>query len=183
MIRPTLIALGLLATGAAPAAGDVDELRAELARQRSLIEQQQARLEALADAVDQKPAAAALAGTRLGMYGEVHFNHLREAGPAVGGNNIHAHRVVFLVGHQFSDAVKFYSELEFEGAPDSTDVETEVEQFFVNLRLNENYSLDVGQFLLPVGLLNETHEPNAFYGVERNPVEEFVIPATWWERA
>ncbi|MFC1603253.1 porin, partial [Pseudomonadota bacterium] len=36
-------------------------------------------------------------------------------------------------------------------------------------------------FLLPVGILNETHEPNTFYGVERNPVEKDIIPATWWE--
>lgn len=196
MFRPTLIVLGLLAangalaatTEAAPAPAataplDLEQLRAELLRQRSLIDQQQARLDAMADAFEKQPAAAsALAGTTLGMYGEVHYNHLRADDPATGRNNIHAHRVVFLVGHQFSDDVKVYSEVEFEGAPDSTDVETEVEQFFVNLRLGQDYSVDVGQFLLPVGLLNETHEPNAFYGVERNPVEEFIIPATWWEK-
>jgi hypothetical protein len=34
---------------------------------------------------------------------------------------------------------------------------------------------------LPVGILNETHEPNTFYGVERNPVEKNIIPSTWWE--
>jgi len=36
-------------------------------------------------------------------------------------------------------------------------------------------------FLLPVGMLNETHEPPTFYGVERNPVESNIIPTTWWE--
>lgn len=197
MFRPTLIALGLLAANAAvaaeapaaPATGsaaaplDLESLRAELLRQRTLIDQQQARLDAMADALEQQPAAGnALAGTTLGMYGEVHYNHQRADDPATGRNNIHAHRVVFLVGHQFSDDVKMYSEVEFEGAPDSSDIETEVEQFFVNLRLGQDTSLDVGQFLLPVGLLNETHEPNTFYGVERNPVEERIIPATWWEK-
>lgn len=201
MFRRTLIATGLLvaasahaATPAAPAAasaapvavvpaGDLDVLRAELARQRALIDQQQARLDAMADALEKQPVAAnPLAGTTLGMYGEVHLNHLRADDPATGRDNIHLHRFVVLLGHQFSDDVKFYSELEFEGAPDSNEVETEVEQFFVNLRLAQDYSLDIGQFLLPVGLLNETHEPNAFYGVERNPVEEFIIPATWWEK-
>ncbi|HEY9147497.1 MAG TPA: porin, partial [Gammaproteobacteria bacterium] len=38
-----------------------------------------------------------------------------------------------------------------------------------------------GLFLTPVGILNETHEPPTFYGVERNPVEKQIIPATWWE--
>lgn len=210
MFRRTLIASGLLlaasahaATPAAPAAAaptaatasvsatpavtvpvaDLDALRAELARQRALIDEQQARLDALADTLEQQPAAAnPLAGTTIGMYGEVHYNHLRADAAATGRDNLHLHRFVVLLGHRFSDDVKFYSELEFEGAPDSNEVETEVEQFFVNLRLGEDYSLDIGQFLLPVGLLNETHEPNAFYGVERNPVEEFIIPATWWEK-
>ena len=183
MYRATLTTLVLLAAGAAHADADVDALRAELARQQSLIDQQQARLDALADALEKQPMAAnPLAGTTLGMYGEVHYNHLNADDPATGRDNIHAHRVVFLVGHQFSDDVKMYSEVEFEGAPDSSTIETEVEQFFVNLRLASSYSLDVGQFLLPVGLLNETHEPNAFYGVERNPVEERIIPSTWWEK-
>lgn len=192
MLRPTLIAIGLLAANVVLAASDapvaagapdLEQLRAELLRQRSLIEQQQARLDAMADALEKQPAGAnPLAGTSVGMYGEVHYNHLRADDAAVGRNNLHLHRFVVLLGHQFSDDVKFYSELEFEGAPDSTEVETEVEQFFVNLRLAQDYSLDIGQFLVPVGLLNDTHEPNAFYGVERNPVEEFIIPSTWWEK-
>ena len=34
---------------------------------------------------------------------------------------------------------------------------------------------------MPVGILNETHEPDTFYGVERNTVEKNIIPSTWWE--
>jgi hypothetical protein len=36
-------------------------------------------------------------------------------------------------------------------------------------------------FLIPAGLLNENHEPTAFYGVERNFVETAIIPSTWRE--
>ena len=36
-------------------------------------------------------------------------------------------------------------------------------------------------FLVPLGILNETHEPPTFYGVERNDVESIIIPSTWWE--
>lgn len=32
-----------------------------------------------------------------------------------------------------------------------------------------------------MGLLNETHEPDTFYGVERNEVEKNIVPTTWWE--
>ena len=35
--------------------------------------------------------------------------------------------------------------------------------------------------MIPVGILNETHEPPTFYGVERNQVETNIIPTTWWE--
>jgi hypothetical protein len=34
---------------------------------------------------------------------------------------------------------------------------------------------------MPVGLLNENHEPTAYYGVERNVVETAIIPSTWRE--
>jgi hypothetical protein len=38
-----------------------------------------------------------------------------------------------------------------------------------------------GLFLVPVGILNETHEPPTFFGVERNRVETRIIPTTWRE--
>jgi len=41
--------------------------------------------------------------------------------------------------------------------------------------------MNLVSLLISVGLLNETHEPDTFYGVERNPMEANIIPATWWE--
>ena len=35
--------------------------------------------------------------------------------------------------------------------------------------------------LVPVGIINETHEPPTFYGVERPEVEKYVLPTTWRE--
>ena len=35
--------------------------------------------------------------------------------------------------------------------------------------------------LMPLGIVNETHEPTTFYGVERNEVETRIIPSTWRE--
>lgn len=163
---------------------EVAELRAQLALQQAQIAAQQQQLDALAGAVERQPATGmtSTSQTTLGFYGEVHYNGLREPDAATGKNNIHAHRAVLLLSHAFNDNLHFYSEFEFEGAPDSTEVETELEQAFIDWRLSSQLSLNVGQFLVPVGLLNESHEPNVFYGVERNPVEEKVIPATWWEK-
>ena len=41
--------------------------------------------------------------------------------------------------------------------------------------------MKAGLFLVPVGILNQTHESTTFCGVERNNVEKNIIPTTWWE--
>ena len=60
-------------------------------------------------------------------------------------------------------------------------MEVELEQAYIDIAMNGGTSFKAGLFLLPVGTLNETHEPDTFYGVERNPVEKNIIPTTWWE--
>jgi hypothetical protein len=59
--------------------------------------------------------------------------------------------------------------------------EVEVEQAYLEHQLNAVWGLRAGLFLMPVGLLNEHHEPTAFFGVERNFVETAIIPSTWRE--
>ncbi|MGD8378123.1 MAG: porin [Gammaproteobacteria bacterium] len=115
--------------------------------------------------------------THIGGYGELHFNHLDS------GHTVDLSRFVLFFGHDFSDRVSFASELEIEHAVASADDEgeVEVEQAYVRFALNRDNALKAGLFLLPVGLLNETHEPPTFYGVNRNPVETFIIPTTWRE--
>ncbi len=185
MLRPLLTSLALaVAFNSMAFADSVDDLRAELARQKAQIASQQAQLESLASAVENqsKVTGSVNSATNVGFYGEVHYNSFKEPDAAIGKNNIHLHRAVILLNHAFSDDLHFYSEFEFEGAADTTEIETEVEQAFIDWRVHPKVSLNIGQFLIPVGLLNETHEPNVFYGVERNPVEELIIPATWWEK-
>jgi hypothetical protein len=94
---------------------------------------------------------------------------------------------VIFVNHEFNDDIRFFSEFEIEHAfikdteDGSSNGEVEVEQAYVQFDIGENSKIDAGVFLIPVGILNETHEPPTFYGVERNPVEKNIIPATWWE--
>jgi hypothetical protein len=84
---------------------------------------------------------------------------------------------------KFSDRVRFFSEFELEHslAGDGKPGEVELEQAYVEFGLNDNTYAKTGLFLLPVGILNETHEPPTFYGVERNDVENIILPSTWWE--
>jgi len=115
--------------------------------------------------------------TYLTGYGELHFNHLDS------GNTVDLTRFVIGFNHDFTDSIRLVSELEVEHAVSSADDEGEVamEQAYLEFGLNPHNRLKAGLFLLPVGLLNESHEPPTFYGVNRNPVESEIIPTTWRE--
>lgn len=116
--------------------------------------------------------------TSIGGYGELHYNNFDNS-----DGKIDFHRFVLFFNHAFSETVRFYSEVELEHslAGEGKPGEVELEQAYVEFDLNDNMRLKGGLFLIPVGLLNETHEPPVFYGVERNPIESQIIPTTWWE--
>lgn len=116
--------------------------------------------------------------TVIGGYGELHYNNL----DTNQGRNkeIDFHRAILFLGHQFNDDIRFFSEIEYEHADTSKNGAVELEQAYVEFDLNDNHRARGGLFLVPVGILNETHEPATFYGVERNPVEKNIIPTTWW---
>ena len=130
--------------------------------------------------VDAKTAGVAswVDKTTIGGYGELHYNNIEGE-----DNELDLHRFVLFFGHEFTDSIRFFSEFEIEHdvAGDGEDGEVEVEQAYLEFDLRENLQAKGGVFLLPVGILNETHEPTTFYGVERNDVENIIVPSTWWE--
>lgn len=146
------------------------------------INELEQRVEALGDAAE--GGGAVKKPTHLGGYGELHYNNLsNHLDGGADKKTIDFHRFVLFFGHDFDATTRFFSELELEHsiAGDGQAGEVELEQAYVEFDLNKQMSAKAGLFLLPIGLLNETHEPPAFYGVERNPVEKEVIPTTWWE--
>jgi len=138
--------------------------------------------EATAEMVEQQASGTATGGsgtwrnTQIGGYGEMHYNNLDSK------EEIDFHRFVLFFGHQFTDRLRFFSEVELEHAlsGDGENGEVELEQAYIEYDMAANQHVKAGLFLLPVGILNETHEPPTFYGVERNPVEHNIIPSTWW---
>jgi len=120
--------------------------------------------------------------TSIGGYGELHYNNLSGKGGAKDKDEIDFHRFVLFFGHEFTDDIRFFSELELEHSlsGDGKKGEVELEQAYIDFDLNEQHTARAGLFLLPVGIINETHEPPTFYGTERNPIEKNIIPATWW---
>lgn len=114
--------------------------------------------------------------TRVGGYGELHYNNTDST------NQIDMHRFVMFLGHEFNDKIRFWSELEVEHAKvDANGGEVSIEQAFVEFDISDNNAIRTGVILVPVGLINEIHEPTTFYGVERNNVEKYIIPTTWRE--
>lgn len=148
------------------------------------IEELRQQINALAQQVEDSKASSK-SNTTIGGYGELHYNNLKTTQPGQADSEkkeIDFHRFIMFLGHEFNDKIRFFSEVEIEHgiAGESQNGEIEVEQAYVELDLNKQLSTKAGMVLVPVGILNETHEPPTFYGVERNPVEKNIIPATWW---
>ena len=121
--------------------------------------------------------------TSIGGYGELHYNNHSSDNSADSKNEFDLHRFVLFAGHQYNDKLRFFSEFEIEHsvAGEGQSGEVEVEQAYVEYDYADNHRAKAGVFLIPVGMLNETHEPETFYGTERNPIEKNIIPSTWWE--
>jgi len=118
----------------------------------------------------------------FGGYGEMHYNQIK--GDDLEKRGIDFHRLVIFMGYDFSDSARFVSELEIEHAVSSASKagEVEVEQAYLEFDLGtqRKMQLKTGIVLMPIGIVNETHEPATFYGVERPIIETVLIPSTWW---
>lgn len=184
-VKKTHLALALAAIApvafAAPSTEEmwntIQQQQLEIERLKSQAAQTDAKVEATASAFENS-GSNWMSRTSIGGYGEHHFNHFEDK-----NDQVDAHRFVVYIGHQFSDTIRFFSEVELEHslAGEGKPGEVELEQAFIQWDFVQNHSLTMGQFLIPVGILNETHEPDTFYGTERNNVEGRIVPTTWWE--
>jgi hypothetical protein len=119
--------------------------------------------------------------TTLGGYGELHYNEP----DGTGRGTLDFHRFVLYVAHAFSDRLTFRSELELEhtrieaGEPEGGEIA--LEQAFLDFRLADHVGIRAGILLVPVGLINQYHEPPTFHGVERPSLDRVIIPTTWRE--
>ncbi|WNC74326.1 porin [Thalassotalea psychrophila] len=188
-MKKSIIATALISLFAtnAMAAEETQELRDVIAEQQKVLKSLEARLnetesrlEATASQVDENASASPFANTTIGGYGELHYNNYEDEDAEVD-----FHRFVLFFGHEFDSKTRFFSEFELEhslaGDGEDKPGEVELEQAYVEYDYSKNITTKAGLFLVPVGIINETHEPPTFYGVERNGVEKNIIPATWWE--
>lgn len=111
----------------------------------------------------------------VGAYGEIHYNQ-PFGGVTRSNGKMDVHRLVTFMGYSFSDKVQFVSEIEFEHV-----VEVYIEQAFLNYNVGRGVNLRAGLMLVPMGIVNEYHEPTTFNGVERPNLSGQIIPTTWRE--
>jgi DtxR family transcriptional regulator, Mn-dependent transcriptional regulator len=123
--------------------------------------------------------AAAPPRTALSGYMDFHFNN-----PEFSDAQLDFHRFVLLVTHSFSERIRFVGELELEHAVVEgleEKGELELEQAYVDFLLSRSFNVRAGMMLMPIGIINERHEPPVFYGVERPFNDTVIIPTTWFE--
>ncbi|MEQ1910594.1 MAG: hypothetical protein ABMA15_17370 [Vicinamibacterales bacterium] len=110
---------------------------------------------------------------------DFHFNK-----ESLSDGELDFHRFVLLVTHRFSDRIRFVSEIELEhafveGLEEAGEIE--LEQAYVDFLLSPRFNVRAGMLLMPIGIINERHEPPVFYGVERPLAETVLLPTTWFD--
>ena len=168
-----------------PSRADSTGTAQPLQQQVDTLAKQVSALQAQLDAANNQPPAlspklAAFENISLWGYGEVYYIRPTQRSA---DTQFDLARAVFGIGYRFNDDTRYNSEYEVEhGVSSASDVgEFEVEQFYLDHRINNSVSVESGLFLIPAGLLNESHEPDRFYGVQRNFVETLIVPSTWRE--
>jgi hypothetical protein len=143
------------------------------------------------DAAAGKPilgiAASPVAGLAIGAYGEIKFGALQN--PAAGGqwqNGFDAGRFVLLPTYEITSNIIFNAEIEFEHAGAGFDADdklhgtAEIEQIWVDFKIVDQFNWRApGIDLIPIGYINQHHEPTQFYSVMRPELYNGLIPSTW----
>ena len=118
----------------------------------------------------------------IGGYGEMFY-----ANTSVDGGDdssvVDVYRFVPYIGYKFSDSIILNVELEFEhgGVTPDEGGEVIVEFMYLDFLLHKNANVRVGNMLVPMGLINEKHEPTLFTTVQRPGTSKNLIPSTWHE--
>lgn len=141
-----------------------------------------------------------LRGFSVGGYGELlaeRPDRERQDGtPSGATDRVDLLRAVFYIGHKFSDELLLNTEIEWEhaGIVDEAEVQVEpgtgegeaelsgevkLEFAYLDWSRRRAFGVRAGLLLVPMGLVNEQHEPPVFMGARRPETERRIIPSTW----
>ena len=126
-------------------------------------------------------------GLGIGAYGELKVGAMQN--PAAGGqwqNGFDAARFVLLPTYAITDNIIFNAEIEFEHAGAGFDNDdklhgtAEIEQAWIDFKIIDQFNWRApGIDLVPIGFINQHHEPTLFYSVHRPELYNGLIPSTW----
>ncbi len=156
------------------------------------------KLRAEAQTVAKEPAAAErkpilgmldspVPGLIIGAYGELKFGAMQN--PDANGrwqNGFDAHRLVLLPTYQITNNIIFNAEIELEhggiafDADDKRHGTAEIEQLWIDFKIIDQFNWRApGIDLVPIGYINQHHEPTQFYSVHRPEIYNALIPSTF----
>src|ERR1051325_9664521 len=137
-----------------------------------------AKAQSTEDSTTPATGASFLDKTHVGGYGE--FTYTR---PEEGTPRLDIQRFVIHLDHYCNDKWAFKSETEIEHVKleRGEGGEVSIEQAFPDYHYSNKFAWRGGLVLIPMGIINQTHEPNTFYSVERPTFDEVVVPTTWRE--
>jgi hypothetical protein len=132
-------------------------------------------------------APSPVTGLSIGAYGEVKFGTMQN--PAANGqwqNGFDTARMVLLPTYAITDNIIFNAEIEFEHAGSGFDNDdklhgtAEIEQLWIDFKIIDQFNWRApGIDLVPIGYINQHHEPTQFYSVNRPELYNGLIPSTW----
>ena len=172
----------LAAPGSAGAATDAERL-AELERKVEVLTREVERkrfgdiyAEPGESVYGMGPAAskvyAKTGGLSIGGYGEALYQRFDGDKP----DQADMLRAILYVGYKFDNKWVLNTEFELEHADEAF-----VEFAYLDYLHSEALNVRAGLVLVPMGLVNELHEPTVFLSARRPDVENRIIPTTWRE--
>ena len=114
-------------------------------------------------------------GISLGGYGEALYRFSNRS------DEFDFLRGVLYVGYRFDEHWVFNSEIEYEHASTGEEGEVSLEFAYLDWLNDPALNARAGLVLIPMGFLNELHEPTTFLSATRPETERRIIPSTWRE--
>ncbi len=182
-MKTLMLAVSMLAAGPL-AAQAPDPKVSELERKLDALAGEVERLKLGAETGGEPKAG--LRRAALGGYGEFAYQNFRgrrqDDKTAGRRDSLDLRRAVLYVGYAFNDWASLHTEFEFEHASTEGGGSVSAEMAALDFTpWGRVLGLRAGLMLMPMGLINEAHEPTAYHGVNRPSVEQRIIPATWSE--
>ena len=124
-------------------------------------------------------------GVSLGGYGEMLYENFagqrQDGTPAGKTDQLDFLRAVVYLGYKFNDQILFNSEVEYEHASTAGAGSVSIEFAYLDFFVSTAVGVRAGLVLIPMGFINEQHEPNTFLGTTRPETDRRIIPTTWRE--